>query len=182
MKAFEFPVGLCLLALVVAASWTDLRARRIPNWLVLVAVGLALPVQCYLHGAGAGLREWLLGMLTGGCLFLPLYALRAMGAGDVKLMGAIGAFVGPWAVFKIVLLTFIVGGIWALILIVAGRKMKPALANIREMLLDMIGRPQQAEPGVEVYGTASVGSLPFAVAIALGTVGAMCLQTASVSF
>lgn len=182
MKAFEFPIGLCLLALVVAASWTDLRARRIPNRLVLVAVGLALPVQCYLHGAGAGFSEWLLGMLTGAGLFLPLYVLRAMGAGDVKLMGAIGAFVGPWAVFRIVLLTFIVGGIWALILIVAGRKMRPAFANIRGMLLAWVGHPQQAEPGVEPSGRASVGSLPFAVAIALGTVGVMCLQTASVGF
>ncbi|AUT69238.1 A24 family peptidase [Paraburkholderia hospita] len=182
MNAFEFPVGLCLLALVVIASWTDLRARRIPNWLVLVGAVLGLPVQCYLHGVGAGFSEWLLGMLIGGGLFLPLYALRAMGAGDVKLMGSIGAFVGSWAVFRIVLLTFIVGGIWALILLVAGRQMRPAFANIRGMLLAMIGRSQQADPSAGPSGRASVGSLPFAVAIALGTVGAMCLQTASLVF
>ncbi|SIT45921.1 Flp pilus assembly protein, protease CpaA [Paraburkholderia piptadeniae] len=182
MQAFEFPVGLCLLALVTTASWTDLRARRIPNWLVLAAAVLALLVQCYLHGAGTGFSQWLLGMLTGGALFLPLYVARAMGAGDVKLMAAIGAFVGPWAGFGIVLLTFSIGGIWALILIVARGKTRRAFANIRGMLPVRGRKPQKTDPGAELPRRESVGSLPFAVAIALGTVGAMGLQSAHVMF
>jgi prepilin peptidase CpaA len=182
MQAFEFPVGLCLLALVTTASWTDLRSRRIPNWLVLAAVALALAVQCYLHGAATGFGQWLMGMLTGGALFLPLYVARAMGAGDVKLMAAIGAFVGPWTGFGIVLLTFSIGGIWALILIVARGKTRSAFANIREMLPFRSRKLQKADPAVEVPRQESVGNLPFAVAIALGTVGAMGLQSANLMF
>jgi prepilin peptidase CpaA len=182
MKAFEFPVGLCLLALVTTASWTDLRARRIPNWLVLAAAALALPVQCSLHGVGAGFNQWLTGMLTGGALFLPLYVARAMGAGDVKMMAAIGAFVGPWTGFVIVLLTFSIGAIWALVMIVAGGKTRSAFANIRGMLPAWGGKRQQTDPGVEPRGRPSVGSLPFAVAIALGTTGVMCLESAGVVF
>ena len=182
MNALQFPVGLCLLALVVAASWTDLRARRIPNALVLTAVAIALPVQCWLHGWGEGFHAWWSGLLTGGGFLLPMYLLRAMGAGDVKLMAAVGALTGAAVAFRIALLTFIVGGIWSLAAIVAGRKVKPALANLGSMLRACIGHVSAAHQEQKAGDGASVGSLPFAVAIALGTVGGMALQTAGVPF
>src|ERR1700751_1600311 len=99
MNAFEFPVGACLLMLLAVAVGSDLHSRRIPNWLVLTGLTLALAVRLGGARAAQGYSAWGLGLLTGGGLFLPLYLLRGMGAGDVKLMAMVGAFVGPELAF-----------------------------------------------------------------------------------
>lgn len=176
MNAFEFPVGVCLLGLVVVAAGSDLHARRIPNWLVLTGLVLALVVQWRLHGAGEGCSRWVLGMLTGGGLFLPLYLLRAMGAGDVKLMAAVGAFVGPDMALEIVLVTCVLGGVWALAAIVLKRAVKATGANMLAILLAGTAPLGNKEARGKGAAFASVGSLPYGVAIALGTMGVMFLQ------
>ncbi|SEB21256.1 A24 family peptidase [Paraburkholderia sartisoli] len=176
MNAFEFPVGVCLFGLVAVAAGWDLHARRIPNWLVLTALALALAVQWHLHGAGGGSGRWALGMLTGGGLFFPLYLLRGMGAGDVKLMAAVGAFVGPDIALEIALLTCAMGGAWALAVIVFRRAVKSTCTNILAILLAGINRHDNTNTQGNGAAFASVGSLPYGVAIAVGTLGVMFLQ------
>ncbi|MEM5434312.1 A24 family peptidase [Paraburkholderia diazotrophica] len=178
MNAFEFPVGVCLLGLVATAAGTDLHSRRIPNWLVLAGLTLALAVQWWQHGAAQGYVSWGLGLLTGGCLFLPLYMLRGMGAGDVKLMAAVGAFVGPQPALEIVLVTCIVGGVWGLTVVIFKRALKSTATNMLTILLsgrELSGR--LSETGKDA-AFPSVGSLPYGVAIALGTLGIMALHSA----
>lgn len=110
-------LDLLLVVFVSIAAMTDLRSRRIPN--ALVASGLAASLM--LHGfspAGQGLAFALLGALTGFALFLPMYLLKGMAAGDVKLMAAVGAFAGPATTVHIALAAFVVGGVLAIVLII----------------------------------------------------------------
>ncbi|WP_434718326.1 prepilin peptidase [Paraburkholderia sp. A1BS-2L] len=182
MNTFEFPVGLCLLALVAIAAGTDLRTRRIPNWLILSALALAIAVQGHLHGASGGSSRWVLGMLTGGGLFFPLYLLRGMGAGDVKLMAAVGAFVEPGVALQIAVFTCVIGGVWALAAIVMRGTLKSAGENVLEIVLSSVG-PSGGDVNVgKSARAASVGSLPYGVAIALGTLGVMMLNAWQIAF
>ncbi|MPW17849.1 pilus assembly protein CpaA [Paraburkholderia sp. CNPSo 3157] len=173
MNAFEFPVGICLLGLLAVAARSDLHSRRIPNPLVVTGLALALAVQWWQHGAAQGYASWGLGLLTGGVLFLPLYLLRGMGAGDVKLMAMVGAFVGPELAFEIVLVTCTIGGVWALAVVVFKRALKSTGTNMLAILLSRGGSLMDRERSVALP---SVGSLPYGVAIALGTLSIMILR------
>src|ERR1700691_2392518 len=93
MTSFS-PFQICVAVIVLAASVTDIRSRRIPNWLTLSGVTAGLVLHGIVGGV-AGLKSSFAGMLLGFGAYLAPYCLRAMGAGDVKLMAAVGAIVGP---------------------------------------------------------------------------------------
>lgn len=166
MDTFAFPTGLFVIALVVAAAAFDLHSRRIPNVLILLGLVAAVPVQWIAHGGTAGLWLGLQGLAAGIAVMLPFYLLRAFGAGDAKLMGAIGAFVGPSAVLLIALATFTVGGLWALLLVVQRRQLRHAGNSLFLMCTSL---EQHKTP------TTSLGRLPYGVAIALGTMAVMVM-------
>ena len=102
-----------LAALLVTAMWTDLRASRIPNWLTFSAMSFALVVHAWVGGL-QGAIFGLTGLGSGLGLFLILYVSGSIGAGDVKLMAAVGALVGPSGAFLSGLLAIMVGGAYAL--------------------------------------------------------------------
>ena len=89
--------NLVAILLVTLACITDLRARRIPNVLTFGATIGALVFHLVVAGVG-GLAESAGGWMLGAALFFPMFALRGMGAGDVKLLAAVGAWLGPWPV------------------------------------------------------------------------------------
>ena len=102
------PSVAALLSILAVAAITDLRTRRIPN--LLVAFGLCFGFGLAWSSMGqAGLMFALKGAATGFVLFFPLFLLRAFGAGDVKLLMVVGAFVGPQDVFTISLLALVAG-------------------------------------------------------------------------
>src|SRR5882724_6515196 len=103
------PTGV-LIAIVLVAAWHDVRWRKIPNWLSLGGMLAGLILNTALGGA-AGLRSAAGGLLLGFGGYFCLYCLRAMGAGDVKLMGAVGAIAGPAGWFGIFLATAIAAGV-----------------------------------------------------------------------
>lgn len=156
------------LAMLAIAVWTDLRQRRIPNRLVLAGLGVALALS--VAPGGIGLRSALLGMAAGLVLLLPMHLLGVMGAGDVKLMAAVGAFVGLQAVLMVVLITVLAGGVlsvaWALRL---GR-MREVLRNVRTGLVlsaaDIAGRSLPRPESLP----AIPARIPYALAIAAGAV------------
>ncbi|OIQ85003.1 type IV leader peptidase family protein [mine drainage metagenome] len=161
-----------LLALLAAAMWTDLRRQRIPNRLVAVGLVYALVFNALHPGhvsGGVGLSQALAGMLLGFALTVPFYLMRGMAAGDVKLMAMCGAFLGPWDGLHAVLWSFIAGGVlvvgWA---VVRGR----AMQLVRNVVQLLAGASLQLAAG-RVPGAAavpaSVGSLPYGIAIAAGT-------------
>lgn len=101
-----------VLAVVLAAAavW-DMRAHRIPNWLSLA--GLSLGLACHAWQDGSyGLRLSLAGIGVAGLALLP-YAARGLGAGDVKLLGAVGALMGPSFLLWTLLGTLLAGGLLA---------------------------------------------------------------------
>ena len=100
-----------LSVLVLLAAGRDLAERSIPN--KFIAAGLLLAVAAHLLSGSSG---WvpLAGLAVGFFLFLPMYLARGMGAGDVKLMGVVGAFAGPALALHIVLASCLAGGALAL--------------------------------------------------------------------
>lgn len=170
MNGVLFPIGPCVLLLVaIAAAW-DWQTRRIPNWLVASALAVALPIQWALHGALGGAQIWFLGCVAGGMLLLPGYLLCAVGAGDVKLMAAVGSLCGATLAVKVAIFSWIVGGLWALATLVYRRRVKAGLTTTFSLLLTMAGGVRTNEPGDR---PASLGRLPFGVAIAIGTAAAL---------
>lgn len=118
----------------VIACATDLRAARIPNPLTFAAAGLALVFHVAMPG-GAGLQVALLGLLAGLLVFFPFFALGAMGAGDVKLMAALGAWLGWQAAINVALYGAIAGGVLAVVVAVRHGYLRTAVRNVRNLLV-----------------------------------------------
>ena len=170
---------LCLL--LGAAVWHDVKARRIPNAVVfpgmLAAFVLhtALPAGPGLFGTpmgGLGLLSSLGGFGLGLAILLPMYALRLMGAGDVKLLAMVGAFVGAGQILTVGLVTLVAGGVLALVFAAWQRNLRRLVANAYHMALHTT---YSALAGVVAAPTvppeAASGRLPYAIAIAVATVG-----------
>lgn len=170
-----YPVPLCVSVWVLVAASTDLVSRRIPNWLVGSGLLAALAVMIWLHGVVTGGAAWLAGAATGFAALLPFYLLRGMAAGDVKLMAMVGAWLGAGATCYVVLATFIVGGIGAVLLVAIRGHLVGLLLNVGAMTpttqlqLRHAGTPMRSRR----VRKASVGSIPYGVAIAAGTLGVL---------
>lgn len=162
-------LDLSLLVLVALAGVNDLATRRIPNRLLAAAWLVALPLWTLAPAPGAALLAALGGAAVGLLMFLPLYLLRAMAAGDVKLMATVGVFAGPAAAFDIAVLSWCAGGLMALAIILFRGRARIAYDNLRTLLRPLLmraaGMPAVAEP----LRHASVGNMPYGLAIALGT-------------
>ncbi|MGY2491450.1 A24 family peptidase [Cupriavidus sp. CP313] len=159
-------VGPITIGIVLTAAAIDMDRRRIPNWLTFGGWIAALPVMAAIHGLAAGSLVWLYGWTVGLVLFLPFYLMRGMAAGDVKLMAAVGAWLGVSMVLKIALATCMIGGVWALVLLLTTGQGRATLTRVGHMLIATLvpgARPVQPQAG------ASAGSIPYGVAIAAGT-------------
>ena len=107
-----------LIGLLVFAAVGDIQTGRIPNWLVLIGTIYAVAFSAFypVYPRDMGLLFALGGFVVGFALLLPGYLLRVLGAGDVKLMAMVGAFLGTWAAVEAVLASLIAGGLLALAL------------------------------------------------------------------
>lgn len=160
-----------LLVLLAAAAVFDYRTYRIPNWLTGGGIVFALvyntAVPPSMHA------DWTFapaGMLLGFAALLPMYAIRAMGAGDVKLMAMAGAFLGFAGALYALLFSLIAGGIAALAYSLRKRALGRMLGNTREVLRGMLwssvaGSGPRLQPGA----APSVGKLAYGISIAAGT-------------
>jgi prepilin peptidase CpaA len=165
--------NLLLLVVLIIAIITDVRSHRIPNWLILPAIITGLGVNLISAGAG-GLLFGIEGLFLGMGLFVVLYLLGGMGAGDVKLMGAVGSMLGPQMVLLAALFTAVSGGIYALAVIV----FHPRARAIRVALMETIKRfiffdslKYDGPPTVE-----KPPKLCYGVAIAIGTIATVILK------
>ena len=124
-----------LFALVLIAAIYDFRFRRIPNWLTVsgVVAGFLMNLGV-LRSAGLGIAAAGLGLAL--LIYLPLYLLRGMGAGDVKLMAAIGAIVGPGNWLVIFIATALIGGVLAVCLSAIKGRLYEVLFNVSFMVLN----------------------------------------------
>lgn len=155
-----FPVIL-LLGLLGVAVASDLRCHRIPNFLVVLGLALGLTGQAYSGGIG-GLGDGVLGLLVGFGVFLPLYALGGMAAGDVKLMAMVGAFFTPHDALWAAVYSLIAGSLCGFLIVLVHGQVRQTLERYRLMLMARV----YLVPAVdEVAGK----PFPYAIAILLGT-------------
>jgi prepilin peptidase CpaA len=158
----------------VAACLHDVRSRRIPNYVTFGSAALALA-----HGAAAG--GWVgLGAAAGGwalgvALFAPFFLLRGMGAGDVKLLAALGAWIGPASLLSLTFYTAISGGVMALVLVMWRRKLAATFENLWLLLCHfrVAGLKPMSELSLE---NKSALSLPYGLPIAAGAMLTLWLQ------
>lgn len=156
------------LTVLAIATITDLRSRRIPNWLVLpfLLVGVLLSGW---QGSWVGVLHSLAGLALGGICFGFLCWMGGMGMGDVKLCAAIGAWIGPTQLLTALILTGITGGIMALCWAVAGGFVGELLSGTGDLLLGFKDRGLRAHPTL-VLDNPSARKMPYAPAIAIGTI------------
>ncbi len=114
---------------VLLASWIDYAQRRVPNWLNLALIVTGFAVQYWFFG-GSGLRVGFLGLMTGFGLLIVPWLMHGMGAGDVKLMAAIGVWMGPLLTFYSFALGAMIGGVVAVMMIVGSGRLRMACANM----------------------------------------------------
>lgn len=164
-----------LLILSLAVAY-DLRQRRVPNSLVL-AGGVAGLSMAALNGGLPGIGQSLLGMLLGVALFLPFFAIRLVGAGDAKLFGVAGSFVGPSALMPVWIYTLLAGGVLAIFSVLRAGSPGQCLQNMKLLAIGLAygGRGTDASPA-SLAGTTSV-RIPYALAIAAGVLIWMLRQS-----
>jgi prepilin peptidase CpaA len=163
------PLLQIVLALVAGLSaLSDLRSRTIPNWLTGGGLAAAVLAQVAVHG-WLGAQAAGLGFGVATLIYVPLFLLRVMGGGDVKMMAAIGAAVGPGNWLAIFLITSILGGPIALVTILLRGRFGKTMRNIGAILwqLARLRAPHEADPELDVAHPKSVG-LPHGAVIALG--------------
>ena len=163
------PVTAILAVVLVLATWFDISQKRIPNWLTVGGVLVALVLRGLMgfEAFGAGLLGGALGLSLG----LFLFAIGAMGAGDGKLLAAVGASLGFGGLVQALPLIGLAGGLLALFETIRTGTLIPTLLRFRELLLHVVSfgrigeRRTLAMPGAV--------TVSYGVAIAAGVVWAL---------
>ncbi len=125
------------ICLSLIAAYTDLRSRRIPNWLTVPGFAVGVVASTIL-GGWSGLKESLLGTGLAFALLLPFWLLRSLGAGDLKFAAALGAYTGPGRLIDILIGSVFVAGLMALILVVYKGRLIETLKNIGHILVSLV--------------------------------------------
>jgi prepilin peptidase CpaA len=163
-----------VLALGAIACVTDYRSRRIPNWLTFGA-SIAAFVFSVVSAGLSGLLASLSGWAVGAAVFLPVFALRGMGAGDVKLMAALGAWTGASSVIWVALYAAVAGGAFAIAITLLSGYFRTMLRNVWGLV--MFWRVAGIQPHPQLtLATAAGPRLPFAFPITAGAVTMLWLR------
>lgn len=158
---------------ILYASWIDYSERRVPNWLNgLLAAGGLIMQGVFFGWAGVG--SGALGMLVGFAVLILPWVVHGMGAGDVKLMAAIGAWLGPWLTLLSFAVGAVIGGVVALVMIFSSGRAVHAYTNMQTIM----GKFRRLDTALGEYGGArSFGDssqlLPYGVPLTVGTIGVL---------
>jgi prepilin peptidase CpaA len=157
---------ICAVLVALGGAVSDIRSARIPNRLTYSALLAALSLRFALLGL-SGLKSGAVGMLVAGGLFCVLFVLGAMGGGDMKLMAAVGAWVGSTQVMTLILAAALAGGVLAIGRMIFGNMVGRTLRNTVQLICYRLTSGLQPHPELNVQ---SLGSqrVPFGVAIAVG--------------
>lgn len=161
---------------ILLASWIDYSQRRVPNWLNLALIVLGFVVQGCYFGAG-GLMTGVWGLLTGFGLLIVPWLMHGMGAGDVKLLAAIGVWLGPWLTLCSFVMGAAIGGVAAVVMILSTGRLRMACANLAVILAKCSSR----QTLFSEFGSAkSFGStsqlLPYGVPLTAGTLIVLAMK------
>ena len=157
------------LAVAVWAGWLDWRSRRIPNWLTVPALALGIMANTLASGwPGAKAAMEGAGLALG--LLLPFVLARGLGAGDWKLMGALGAFLRPSGLVVVLLGTVFIAGIMAVVEMVRRGRVMQTLSNLSVLMLSIMTFGIRGQRQNLTIDNPELVALPFGVATALSTV------------
>lgn len=162
-------LAIALLALLVLAAHQDLRENRISNALTLAGFAGAVLLRTLLEG-NPGFMAALAGAGIGLSCFLPLYVCKGVGAGDVKLMAAAGAYLGPADAFIASLLSLAAGAVLAVLIVVWRIHENRGASAGLAVVAHGGGEPNPAQPPLRKQ------KFPYALAIAAGVVMTMWLR------
>ncbi len=151
-------------SLVVIAMACDLKDRKVPNALTVTAAALALAIAA-LPGE-PGFRDALLGFVVGFAVGVPLFALGGLGGGDVKLLAAVGAFLGFARLPMALLVTAFVGGAMAIFIALRNGILLETVFNTLRVAASLVA-PKKYERPTLLSPQGSI-LLPYAVAIGAG--------------
>jgi prepilin peptidase CpaA len=156
------------LAVSLCAGYTDWRARRIPNWLTVSGFFLGIALNSIFggwHGAVASLEGAGLGL----GLLLPLVLMRGFGAGDWKLIGALGAIMGWRLMLWVLIASILVSAIAGLIQIVLTKRVKRTVTNVGKLLKGFVVSGLRPHPEVSLDNP-TLAKMPFGAAVAVAMV------------
>jgi prepilin peptidase CpaA len=158
-------LDICLLGILLPAVFYDLKERRIPNWLIISGWVLASIYYINLNGS-CGLLFSVKGFITGILLLIIPFVMGGIGAGDVKLLGLIGAFKGSSFAFGTFLAMALWGGLMAIIILMLNHQLKTTLQGLGSavmLTLLRVDKFSNAVPKAELSKT-----YPYGLAIFLG--------------
>jgi prepilin peptidase CpaA len=160
------PAVMTALLVAVMAAVTDLKARIVPN--VLIVVGLVLGFGLQIHATGMpGFLRALEGAAIGLMVFLPFYLAGGMGAGDVKLMAALGACLGPMEILRVALVASLVGAMMAVAIASRRGTLARVLRSTGRLIAAWFTRWPRRIPELTLEAPGTL-TIPYAVAIAAG--------------
>lgn len=173
MTAPPLPLTLVLVMLTLLAGIWDARWRRIPNWLTVPALAAAFVLQPLLLGT-AGLKDAALGLGLSLLIHLPLFALRLTGGGDVKLMAATGALTGPSLFLVIFISSALLGGVWAVAMIIFTGRVRRTIANLVLLMRELIALkpPHRGHPELDAADPAAT-TLPRGLVVLSATIAVL---------
>jgi prepilin peptidase CpaA len=161
-------------AIAVIAVICDLHSRRIPNLLTFGAAFAGIAIHGYYSGI-SGVTSALIGWVAGAAIFFPVFALGGMGGGDIKLLGAMGAWLGPGPALIVALYTGIAGGVMALLVATLSGYLRKAFTNI--WLLLTFWRVSGIRPAPDLMLTTTTGPrLAYALPVLAGLVVTLWLR------
>jgi len=160
------------LALTLSAALLDWRSRRIPNWLTVPGLLSGISLHAVLDG-WHGVRFSLEGVGLALILLLPLVLLRALGAGDWKLMGAVGAFLGPILFLYVLVGSIFASGIMAVIQMYRVGRVMETLRNMWTLVKGFFSFGLKKHPQISLDNPRLL-KLPFGVAVAAATIVCCC--------
>jgi prepilin peptidase CpaA len=167
-------VTIVALAVGLVACVTDVQSRRIPNLLTFGAAAAAVIVHGLVEGVG-GLGVSVGGWLLGVALFLPFFLLGGMGAGDVKLLAALGAWLGPRDTLWVAIYTSMAGGVMAVAVALGSGYLGTALRNVRNLVTYWALVGPRPVPGITLEES-KAPRLAYALPIFAGTVVTVWLR------
>ena len=153
-------------AVAVAAAILDVQQHRIPNWLTYPAMLAGVLLRSYFFGWRGAVTAVLGFCLTGGIIFV-FFALRAIGAGDLKLLAAIGSLVGPHYATVTLLATAIAGGVLAIVYATYHGRLRSTFVNVGSVLKFHAWGGLQAHPKINLDNPEAL-RMPYGLAIAAG--------------
>lgn len=160
---------LLALAFAIGGGWMDWRSRRLPNWWTAPGLVIGVALNAALLG-WAGARGSLIGAGVGLLVLFPFVWIRAMGAGDWKMAGALGALLGARQLLILLWVAAIAAGVMAVIEILRRKRVRQTLSNIGQLILSVVTLGRRGGQREVSLDNPRATTVPFGVAVALATV------------